>query len=298
MSSEFTDPGSASGPSGSRRMRLSISYHGREFSGWATQPGLRTVQGTLEQWITRILRLDTPAQLVCAGRTDAGVHARGQVAHVDLPDQVTPERLHRRLSRALPDDLVVDAVDVAPDGFDARFSAIWRRYTYRIIDGAAMPDPLLREHTLRIRETLDVAAMNAAAPILLGYKDFAAFCRKRVGATTIRTLTQLEATRRDSGLIEYSVMADAFCHSMVRSLMGAMTVIGSGTRDTEWLRRTVASPVRANDVTVMAARGLCLEEVGYPADDELANRARQARNFRTLLEQPAPTDTSTEDGHE
>lgn len=298
MSLELTTTDPTSGPARSRRLRLSISYHGREFSGWAAQPGLRTVQGTLEEWIARVLRLDSPAQLVCAGRTDAGVHARGQVAHVDLGPDVDPKALHRRLSRALPDDLVLSAVDIAPEGFDARFSAIWRRYTYRISDGSRHPDPLLRGHITRVREILDVDAMNAAAPILLGYKDFAAFCKKREGATTIRTLTALAASRTPDGLIEYSVMADAFCHSMVRSLMGAMTAIGTGARDAEWLRRTVASPVRANDVTVMPAHGLCLEEVGYPADEELANRAKQARNFRTLLEQPAPAATSTEDGHE
>lgn len=307
MSVDLTASESAPEPAGLRRLRLSISYHGREFSGWAAQPGLRTVQGTLEEWITRVLRLDSPAQLVCAGRTDAGVHARGQVAHVDLPGEVSPDRLHRRLSRALPDDLVVSSVEVAPDGFDARFSAIWRRYTYRISDGSRHPDPLLRGHITRVRDTLDVEAMNAAAPILLGYKDFAAFCRKRPGATTIRTLTELAASRTGDGLIEYSVMADAFCHSMVRSLMGAMTAIGAGSRDTEWLRRTVASPVRANDVAVMPAHGLCLEEVGYPADEQLAARARQARSFRTLVERPGPDagaddagthDASTEDAHE
>lgn len=274
---------------GQRRLRLGISYHGREFSGWAAQPNLRTVQGTLQEWITRVLRLDTPPQLTCAGRTDAGVHARGQVAHLDLPDDFDPDLLHRRLSRALPDDLVVTSVDVAPDGFDARFSAIWRRYTYRISDGTRQPDPLLRGHVVRVRDVLDIDAMNAAAPILLGYKDFAAFCKKREGATTIRTLTELRADRTPDGLIEFSVMADAFCHSMVRSLMGAMTAIGSGTRDAAWLRRIVASDVRANDVTVMPAHGLCLEQVGYPADDELAARARQARNFRVLTTNDAPT---------
>lgn len=270
---------------GTQRIRLGVSYYGRDFAGWAIQPGQRTVQGTLEEWIPKVMRLTDPVQLICAGRTDAGVHARGQVVHVDLPaDFGTVESLHRRLSRALPTDMVVTSVDLAPDGFDARFSASWRRYTYRISDGSVFPDPLLRGHVTRIKDTLDVEAMNAAAPALLGYRDFAAFCRKRPGATTIRTLTTLEARRTESGMIEYSVIADAFCHSMVRSVMGAMTAIGAGDKDRAWLHRTVAARVRANDVTVMPAKGLCLEEVGYPVDAELATRARQARSLRTLVE--------------
>ncbi|NNG18146.1 tRNA pseudouridine(38-40) synthase TruA [Naumannella sp. ID2617S] len=263
----------------STRWRLDISYHGREFSGWAAQRGRRTVQGVLEHWITQVLRLDEPAALVCAGRTDAGVHARGQVAHLDLPtDWPEVDQLQRRLSRVLPRDVVVRRVAVAPADFDARFGAVWRRYVYRFDDSGA-PDPLLADHVLAVRHPLDVEAMNAAAEPLIGLHDFAAFCKRREGATTIRTLLELRAVRHQ-GRVEFTVRADAFCHSMVRSLMGAMTTVGGGRRDAEWLRSVLATPHRANTVPVLPAHGLCLEEVGYPADDQLAARADRARSKR------------------
>ncbi|GAB3700480.1 tRNA pseudouridine(38-40) synthase TruA [Mariniluteicoccus flavus] len=257
-----------------------MAYDGTGFSGWASQPGLRTVQGVLEEWIGQVLRLDAPAQLVCAGRTDAGVHARGQVCHLDLPDDCGADRLQHRLFRVLPGDVVVGDVRPAAPGFDARFSAVWRRYAYRISDQTSAPDPLQRGHVVRVRGPLDVEAMNAAAPILLGLKDFAPFCKRREGATTIRTLTELHAARAARGDLEFTVRADAFCHSMVRSLMGAMTEIGRGHRDADWLRAVMAAPGRASTIPVMPPHGLCLEEVGYPPDDELAARAARARTMR------------------
>lgn len=266
------------------RWRLDLAYAGADFSGWAAQPGRRTVQGVLEEWIPQVLRLSEPARLVCAGRTDAGVHARGQVAHVDLPTDAPVDTLLHRLSRVLPADVVVRRVSTAPDGFDARFSAIWRRYVYRLNDGTAPPDPLLRGHVTAVREELDLEAMNAAAKILLGLKDFAAFCKRRDGATTIRTLLELEAVRNNRGDIEFTVRADAFCHSMVRSLMGAMTAVGSGRRDVDWLAGMLQSPGRDPGIQVMPAHGLCLEEVGYPPDTELASRAVQARATREVDE--------------
>lgn len=275
------------------RYRLDIAYDGAGFAGWATQPGLRTVQGTLEEWVTKVLRLGSPVALTCAGRTDAGVHARGQVAHLDLPDgYAAPVRhgegdvaptLQRRLARALPDDVVVSRVGVAPDGFDARFSAVWRRYCYRIAD-ARPPDPLTRGTVVAWPDALDVDAMNAAADQLLGLRDFAAFCKRRQGATTIRELQVLRTERGADGVLTTTVRADAFCHSMVRSLMGALTAVGSGRRDLAWLEATLAARVRSNDTRVMPAHGLVLEEVGYPADAELAQRAAAARATRTLEE--------------
>lgn len=265
------------------RWRLDLSYDGTNFSGWATQPGLRTVQGELEHWITQVLRLPRPAQLTVAGRTDAGVHARGQVAHVDLDGELDPEMLHRRLRRVLQGDVVVHRISRAPEGFDARFSAIWRRYVYRLWDGQSHPDPLMRGHVAEVRGAVDVARLNEAAEMLLGLHDFAPFCKAREGATTIRTLTGLRAVRLDdsAGTIETTVVADAFCHSMVRSLMGAVTAAGTGQRDLAWLATEMTADQRSNSVNVMAARGLCLEEVGYPADGELAARAQLSRAMRT-----------------
>jgi tRNA pseudouridine38-40 synthase len=268
------------------RWRLDIAYDGTAFSGWATQTGLRTVQGELEEWLPRVLRLESPVSLVCAGRTDAGVHARGQVAHVDLPDGVIDDdgrAVTRRLDRALSNDLVVRGISAAAPGFDARFSAIWRRYVYRLFDAATPPDPLVRHYVVRIREEVDLDAMNAAAPAMLGLRDFAAFCRQREGASTIRTLLDLSAQRRHD-IVEVTVRADAFCHSMVRSVVGALVAIGSGRRDLRWLAEIIASAVRDPRVTVMPAHGLSLEEVGYPPDDQLASRAQAARNRREPLD--------------
>lgn len=267
------------------RLRMDIAYDGRDFHGWAGQAGLRTVQGELETWIERVLRISDVA-LVCAGRTDAGVHARGQVAHLDLTAEGDPRQLaaelHRRLRRALPDDLAVRTVTVAPEGFDARFSAIWRHYVYRLTDGFL--DPLGRGTIVRVKDDLDVEELCRAGQALLGLHDFAAFCRVREGATTIRQLLELEATRTPSGVIEVTVRADAFCHSMVRSLVGALADVGAGRRTAGWLEELLQRRVRAGEITVMPPHGLVLEQVGYPPDDQLAQRAAEARATRTREE--------------
>lgn len=267
-----------------RRWRIDLAYDGGGFHGWASQQGLRTVQGDLEHWITMVLRLDSPTHLTVAGRTDAGVHARGQVAHIDLPQKVDASSLAQRLTRVLSDDLVVRRVALASEGFDARFSAIWRRYVYRLWDADSTPDPLLRHQVTRVAEHLDVDAMNQAAGLLVGLRDFAPFCRRREGATTIRNLTDLRVTRLNDecGTIECTVQADAFCHSMVRSLIGGLWAVGCGRRDADWLARIAAHPVRHGEVHVMRPGGLCLERVGYPPDDQLAERAVRARSVRSL----------------
>ena len=264
------------------RWRLDIAYDGSGFSGWAEQPGRRTVQGELATWLGRVLRLEQPVALVCAGRTDAGVHARGQVAHADLPEGTVADLVLRRLRRALPPDLVVTAATPAPAGFDARFSAIWRRYVYRLTDAGVPPDPLCRHTRVAIGEPLDLGAVNAASSELLGLRDFAAFCRPREGGTTVRMLLDLHAARTGSGGVDITVRADAFCHSMVRSLVGALVEVGSGRRARDWLVRTRDAGVRSGDVRVMPAHGLTLEEVGYPPDAELAGRAAVSRMRREL----------------
>jgi len=273
------------------RARLDFAYDGTEFSGWALQPGLRTVQGDLEAALARLLREETPT-VVVAGRTDAGVHARAQVAHVDLSAtawsrlpgraQRTPsEGLLAGLNGVLPPDIRVHAVAEAAPGFDARFSATERRYVYRINDGAVPADPLTRRFIVTHDRPLDVDALNAASGTLTGLRDFAAFCKRREGATTIRTLTEFSWARRD-GLLEATVRADAFCHSMVRSLVGAVLPVGDGRRDLEWLAATAASDQRSPAVTVAPAHGLTLEEVVYPPDAELASRAETTRARREL----------------
>ncbi|WP_405659957.1 tRNA pseudouridine(38-40) synthase TruA [Streptomyces sp. RK9] len=268
------------------RVRLDLSYDGRDFSGWAKQrDGQRTVQGEIEDALRTVTRSKETYELTVAGRTDSGVHARGQVAHVDLPEALWAEhreKLLRRLAGRLPHDVRVWRVEEAPAGFNARFAAIWRRYAYRVTDHPGGVDPLLRGHVLWHDWTLDVDAMNTAAKALLGEHDFAAYCKRREGATTIRTLQELRWERRPDGIIEATVKADAFCHNMVRSLVGAMLFVGDGHRPTDWPGKVLAAGVRDSAVHVVRPHGLTLEEVGYPADELLAARSVEARNKRTL----------------
>jgi tRNA pseudouridine38-40 synthase len=255
------------------------------------------VQGALEEALARVLRLPAPPATVVAGRTDAGVHARRQVCHVDLPrlaweqapgrSASTPgEALRRRLAGVLPADVVVQAAAEAPPGFDARFSALRRRYGYRLCDDPAGVPPLRRHDVVGVRGPLDVAVMDAAAARLVGLRDFAAFCRPREGATTVRTLLEYRWTRDDGDaeggfpVIRARVVADAFCHSMVRALVGALIPVGQGRRPVDWPEAVLAARVRDPAVTVAPALGLVLEEVVYPDAGGLAERARQARARR------------------
>jgi len=276
------EPASPSRAGGLVRVRLDLAYDGTAFSGWATQPGQRTVQETVEDALIVVLRLKERAGLTVAGRTDAGVHARGQVAHVDLPGgawSALDEPL-RALAGVLPADVRVTAAVRAPDGFDARFSALSRRYAYRVCDDAAGPDPLRRHEVLWHRRRLDVSAMADAARVLVGLHDFAAFCRRRSGATTVRTLLALDVTREASSLVRADVEADAFCHSMVRALLGALLPVGEGRRSTGWPGEVLRGGVRNSAVNVVPAHGLTLEAVHYPPAEELADRAQATRRPR------------------
>jgi tRNA pseudouridine38-40 synthase len=266
--------------SGLVRLRLDVSYDGRALHGWARQPDQRTVQGDLEQALATVLRTDV--DLTVAGRTDAGVHATGQVAHCDVPRELWEEQEHRlvrRLRGVLPPDIAVPAVAETHPDFDARFSALARHYAYRLTDDPAGPPPLRRADTVGWPRTLDSDAMALAAGLLLGEQDFAAFCRRREGATTIRTLLALDVVRT-GGLIEISASADAFCHSMVRSLVGALLAVGEGRRLPEWPAGLLQRIERASDVPVAPAHGLTLVRVDYPADDDLAARASVTRARR------------------
>ncbi len=265
------------------RVRIDLSYDGAEFSGWAAQPGRRTAEGVLSETLGHVLRLPEPVRLTVAGRTDAGVHARGQVAHADLPAEAWEKHadaVPRRLSRALPPDLRVRSIGPAPEGFDARFSALWRRYAYRICDDPASADPLRRRDTFWNQRPLDLAAMNEAATLLLGEHDFAAFCRKREGATTVRGLRQLEWERDADGVAVGRVVADAFCHNMVRALVGALLPVGEGSQPASWPAQVLAAAVRDPAVRVVPALGLSLEEVRYPEPGQMAARAALTRRVR------------------
>ncbi|WP_232819132.1 tRNA pseudouridine(38-40) synthase TruA [Homoserinimonas sp. OAct 916] len=321
---------------GTLRFRLDIAYDGTDFHGWAVQPRLRTVQGTVESALAEIFRrYRVQPRLVVAGRTDAGVHAAGQVAHLDLAPElvaslrssnahrarrkiapseptspegsreVSPEDnladnlaedsvrsgehaparvIQRRLRGILSAhrDIVVTGVTPAPAGFDARFSAVWRRYQYRVADTVTAFDPLQRHRTEWYPAALDVHAMDAAASTLLGLHDFAAYCRPRDGSTTIRTLQHYSWHREHDGVLVADITADAFCHSMVRALVGACAAVGAGRLEVGQLARLRDQRERTNAFRVMAARGLTLMEVGYPPDHELGIRALQTRAHRTL----------------
>jgi tRNA pseudouridine38-40 synthase len=282
------------------RARLDLSYDGTAFAGWAAQPELRTVQGDVEAAIARVVRDHAggavTARVTVAGRTDAGVHARGQVAHVDLPtdswerlpgrsDRSPAASLRHRLDAVLSDDIVIRDVSVAPAGFDARFSATERRYAYRIGDQRDLRDPLLRRHVVWHDQALDVDELNRASGLLTGLRDFAPFCRARDGATTTRELKELSWARpahgEDAGLLVATVRADAFCHSMVRSLVGALIPVGAGRRDLAWLLAVANEVERSAAVAVAPAHGLTLESVAYPDDTELATRATLTRARRS-----------------
>lgn len=267
------------------RVRLDLSYDGTSFSGWAKQAGgRRTVQGEIEDALRTVTRSrETTYELTVAGRTDAGVHARGQVAHVDLPGELWAEhreKLLKRLAGRLPKDVRVWRVAEAPEGFNARFAALWRRYVYRVGDRSGGVDPLLRSHVLWHDWELDVDVMDAAAKSLVGEHDFAAYAKKREGATTIREILDFGVSRRGDGVVEIEVRADAFCHNQVRSMVGALLFVGDGHRGAEWPRKVLDARVRDSAVHVVRPHGLTLEEVAYPADDRLAERQRQARRVR------------------
>src|SRR6476661_4712272 len=277
----------------SLRIRLDLAYDGTDFSGWAAQPGLRTVEGELSSALTTVLRAHEPVRLTVAGRTDAGVHARGQVVHADIgvaawealpgrSDRTPSEAALSRLRGVLPSDVVVHDARVAPDGFDARFAALRRRYLYRLCDDPAAADPLRRRDTVLHKRPLDVAAMDRAARTLVGLGDFAAFCRKREGATTVRTLLEYSWARLDDGTLAATVVADAFCHSMVRALVGAVVPVGEGRRDAGWPAEVMRARRRDPAVGVMPPHGLSLEEVVYPDDADLAARAVESRAVRSL----------------
>lgn len=292
------------------RIRLDLGYDGTAFTGWARQPGLRTVQGALEEALATIFRrAGEPPRLTVAGRTDVGVHAIGQVAHLDLaaaqlallerpsrsgaPASVGAAGLARRLNgiagaAAQGADVVVASSRIAPVGFDARFGALWRRYEYRIADADAAHDPRRRAHTVAHPGRLDHVAMDAAAAALLGLHDFAAFCRPREGATTIRTLQSFTWRRDPDGVLIASLQADAFCHSMVRALVGACVAAGEDRLAADRVAALRDAGERTSAFKVMPAKGLTLTEVGYPPDDELAARATQTRARR--LTESAPID--------
>ena len=263
--------------SGFRRLRLDIAYDGTHFFGWATQPGHRTLQDLIEEAISRISQ--TNIDSIVAGRTDAGVHATGQVIHVDVPDamfdrDLTYLDLRYKLNRILDEDVRIMNVSDAPEGFHARFSALRRYYSYKILDNNDVIAPLSRHDVASWYRPLDADRMNEASALLLGHHDFAAFCKFKVGGTTIRTLEKYEWHRSDEGLLVADVVADAFCYSMVRNLVGAVVCVADGRQSPAWIAQLLANKERVSDSLVFPARGLTLYQVDYPNNDQLLERAK------------------------
>ncbi|BCJ60190.1 tRNA pseudouridine(38-40) synthase TruA [Micromonospora endophytica] len=270
------------------RLRLDVAYDGTDFSGWAAQPDRRTVAGVLVGALDLVLGAGTATGLTVAGRTDAGVHASGQVCHLDLPAEVWQahaDRLLRRLARLLPPDVRVRAMAPVPTTFDARFSATFRRYEYRVTDAPWGAEPLRRHEILAWPRALDLDRLAAAAAGLVGEHDFAAYCRRKENATTLREVTRLDWRRDADGILVATVQADAFCQAMVRSLVGAMLAVGEGRRPPTWPAGLLTRRERSSEVSVAPAHGLTLVAVGYPEDPaEYLRRAEATRRLRVPVE--------------
>ena len=259
--------------SGFRRLRIDLAYDGTNFSGWAVQPDRRTVQQSVEEALNKIARVNV--ETIVAGRTDAGVHATGQVIHVDVPESVVLEDLGYKLNRILDEDVRINNIEIAPPAFHARFSALRRYYEYRILDENKVIQPLARLNTASWYRPLDVDLMNHASALLLGTHDYAAFCKFREGGTTIRTLETYQWRRDREGYLVADVVADAFCYSMVRNLVGAIVCVADGRKDPEWISTLLENKERVSDSLVFPARGLTLYKVDYPDAAELLERAKR-----------------------
>ena len=275
--------------SGFRRLRIELTYDGTVYAGWAKQPDQPSLQETIEDAIAKLAhsRLAT----IVGGRTDAGVHATQQFLHVDIPEKFPFEgkdweipNWTYRLNRILPDDIRIISVDYAPDYFHARFSALERHYTYKIADGLMTVPPLLRFDIAPWYRHLDENIMNEVSAGLLGEHDFAAFCKFREGSTTIRNLTKFHWYRMENGYLAADVVADAFCYSMVRNLVGAAVCVGEGKFPKEWMAELLANRERVTDSYVFPGRGLTLTKIVYPVDSELQSRAELTIARRELMD--------------
>ncbi|MDP1851143.1 MAG: tRNA pseudouridine(38-40) synthase TruA [Candidatus Planktophila sp.] len=247
--------------SGFLRLRIDLAYDGTNYAGWAKQPGQRTIQEEIETALAKITQ--SPIETVVAGRTDAGVHASGQVIHVDIPENSEIKELLFKLNRMLEDDIRILKVTVMEKGFHARFSATLRSYTYKILDANQVVSPLHRLDVAPWYRSLDVELLNSASALLLGNHDFAAYCKFREGAATVRNLIRFNWIRDDAGYLIADIAADAFCYSMVRSLVGAVVCVAEGRNNLDWISAMLANKERVPDSLVFVARGLTLRQVEY-----------------------------------
>ena len=257
--------------SGFLRLRLDLAYDGTNFSGWGKQPDRRSVQEEVEKAIGTITQ--TKIESIVAGRTDAGVHATGQVIHVDVPEDINLDEIAYKLNRILDEDIRIMQVRIAPEGFHARFSALRRSYTYKILDKNLPVPPINRFDIASWYRPLEVELLNEASALVLGHHDFAAFCKFREGGTTIRTLKKFHWERQEDLLVA-TIVADAFCYSMVRNLVGAAVCVADGRKESSWIGELLANKERVSDSLVFPSRGLTLSSVEYPTNDQLLERAK------------------------
>lgn len=254
-------------------MRLVVAYDGAPFHGFARNEGVTTVAGVLEDHLARVL--GHPVRLTAAGRTDAGVHAWGQVVTFDTTAAALDlDRLQRSTNRACGPAIVVrEASEVGPD-VDARFSATWRRYRYSVLVSPT-PDPFLAATTWHVGEPLDVEAMNRAGARLVGRHDFSSFCRRpptppgRPPASLERTVLAVDWREVSPELLRLEITAAAFCHQMVRSIVGLLVAVGRGRRSVEDVDAALAAADRAVVPQLAPPQGLCLWEVGYDGERRL-----------------------------
>lgn len=277
------------------------------------------MQGEIERILHTVLRVPVddagePLRLTVAGRTDTGVHASHQVCHLDVSETILARcvghmdvppvvALTRRLQRMLPNDITIHGINEAPQGFDARFSALERTYVYRIADRSSEIDPRMRGFVLHVDDDLDLETMNQAAAMTIGLHDFGSFATPNPGGTTIREvktaywrrilqrplidgeMTMGERYRTpsmESGLACFTIVADAFARNMVRSLVNGCVQVGIGKRSLDWFADKMATPLREGSTGPIAPQGLTLEHIEYPDDDQLAIRAETIRAKRTL----------------
>jgi len=248
--------------SGFSRLRIDLTYDGSDLSGWAKQPGLRTVQEEVETALSTITR--SKAATIVAGRTDAGVHAKHQVLHVDLPADIDSENLAFRLNQILKSDIRILSAMKAPEYFHARFGATSRRYQYKIIDGGQVTAPLDRYDSAEWFRSLDIDLMNQAGHSILGEHDFFTFCKHRQGMSTVKNLMKFDWHRDEKGVVIGVIEANSFGYNMVRNLVGAAVCVGEGRFEPSWLRKILDEKVRVSDSYVFPAKGLTLLSIQYP----------------------------------
>ena len=247
---------------------MTIAYRGDQFNGFAATPGVPTVASTIESALHQVMQ--EPAKVIPAGRTDAGVHAWGQVISVDLPERIELDVLAKQLNALCGPSIVVrEACWTQPD-FHARYSALWRSYRYTVLN-TPVGNPFMVDTSWHVIKPLRLRAMQLACDAIMGEQDFSAFCRKATHddgteKSMRRYVMKADWVDAGDGVLRFDIVANAFCHQMVRSLVGTFVEIGLGKRPPSDMRGLILSRDRTAAAPVAPPQGLCLWEVGYLRD--------------------------------